>query len=55
MDDDTIEPRDWRTHPGAKVGAWTVELPLLQLLGPRGDDEDESELVQSLLESLRAQ
>jgi hypothetical protein len=54
MDDDTIEPRDWRTHPGAKIGAWTVELPLLQLLGPR-DDEEEAELVQSLLESLRTQ
>lgn len=52
MDDDTMEPRDWRAHPAAKLGAWSLELPLSALIGSR-DDEDESDLVQSLLESLQ--
>jgi hypothetical protein len=56
-DDDTMEPRDWRAHPGAKLGAWSLELPLSELLGPRPDTEeaeDETQLVASLLASLRS-
>jgi hypothetical protein len=52
-DELAIEARDWRTHPGAKIGAWTVELPLDHFLlsKPEGDG---SELVRSLLAGLRA-
>lgn len=59
MDDEQLEleldqhARNWREHPGAKVGAWSVELPLAQLLRPEEGD-DEATLVETLLASLRA-
>lgn len=53
--DDTLEPRDWRSHPGAKLGAWTLELPLSELLGANaGNDDDAAEVVQGWLAALRA-